>query len=481
MAGSPRPSGSPFLAATASAAVPGWGQIRVGKRRLGWALLSGNAVATTAFIVVGLAEGTLGIVAWLLDPDFLLALVILNLMVAVFRVWATTDAWRAAGGRWAGVGLLGLLIFIGIPHAALGYYGLKSRSTINAVFPSGPPTTPPVTVITTTPSTTTTLAATTTFFRESELRFPVPTAPTTTTTTAATTTTTLPLGLPRITMLLLGADAGPGRSGLRTDTMIVASVDTVTGNAVLFGLPRDMTGFTFSDGTPFPGLGKGLLNEVYTWGTRNPEAFGGVDPGATAIKNVATNLLGIPIDYFVLVEMAGFAQMVDVMGGVTISVAKDLIAPLYNRQNGTHLMTTIAAGAQLLDGDHALAYARSRTGSNDYSRMARQRCVLTSLAEQADPLSLLPRLGNLLDTVKENLTTDIPPEHIPALVNLAPLLSSARVLVVGFERGYRLGTAAEGSLRPDVDRIRVAVQQAITNPTAIDPELGMKPASEACG
>ena len=115
---------------------------------------------------MGYSEGTLGIVSWLLDPDFLLALVILNAFIAMIRVWATTDAWRAAGGRWAGVGLLVLLIFVGLPHAALGYYGLKSRSTINAVFPTGPQVTPPVTMttVTTISSTTTTTRATTTTF-----------------------------------------------------------------------------------------------------------------------------------------------------------------------------------------------------------------------------------------------------------------------------------------------------------------------------
>lgn len=446
---------------------------------MGWALLSGTLIITAAFVSVGLAQGTLVMISWLLDPDFLLALVILNLVVALVRVWATTDAWRAAGGRWAGVGLLVLLIFVGLPHAALGYYGLKSRSTINAVFPSGPLATPPVTVTTVTTSTTTTLLATTTFGREREAWYPVLTAPTTT--TAPTTSTTLPLGLARITMLLLGGDAGPGRSGLRTDTMIVASVDTVTGDAVLFGLPRNMTGFSFSDGSPFPGLGKGLLNEVYSWGNRHPDNFGGIDPGASAIKDVAANLLGIPIDYFVLVNMTGFAEMVDVMGGVTISVRKDVRAPIYNRENGTHVMITIPAGTQSLDGDLALAYARSRTGSNDYSRMARQRCVLAALAEQVNPLSLLPRLGEVLDTVKDNVTTDISPDQIPALVSLAPVLSSERVLVIGFDRGYRLGIVAEGSLRPDVEKIRAAVQLAIADPGAVDPGLGMTSASEACG
>ena len=86
----------------------------------------------------------------------------------------------------------------------------------------------------------------------------------------------------------------------------------------------------------------------------------------------------------------------------------------------TNVMTVIPAGTQTLDGDLALAYARSRTGSNDYSRMARQRCLITSVADQADPLSLLARLGEVLETIEHNVTTDITPEQLPDLVNLHP-------------------------------------------------------------
>jgi LCP family protein required for cell wall assembly len=289
------------------------------------------------------------------------------------------------------------------------------------------------------------------------------------------------MGTERVTILLLGGDAGPGRGGLRTDTMIVVSVDTRTGDAALFGLPRNMTGFTFSDGTPFPGMGKGLLNEVYPWGRRHPDAFGGLDPGASAIKDVASHLLGIPIDHFVLVDMAGFARLVDVLGGVSIPVSKDIAAPIYDRDDGTYVMTVIPAGTQTLDGDLALAYARSRTGSDDYSRMARQRCVITALADQADPLSLLARLGELLEMIEQNVTTDMTPEQIPDLVNLASLIATDRVVVVGFDRGYRIGKVAEGSARPDVEKIRAAVQQAITDPAALDHGLEMATAAEACG
>jgi anionic cell wall polymer biosynthesis LytR-Cps2A-Psr (LCP) family protein len=144
-------------------------------------------------------------------------------------------------------------------------------------------------------------------------------------------------------------------------------------------------------------------------------------------------------------------------------------------------MTVIPAGTQTLDGDLALAYARSRTGSNDYSRMARQRCVITALADQADPLSLLARLGELLEMIEQNVTTDMTPEQIPDLVNLASLIATDRVVVVGFDRGYRIGKVAEGSARPDVEKIRAAVQQAITDPAALDHGLEMATAAEACG
>ena len=469
--------------ASASAAVPGWGQLGLGRKRIGAALISASLVVVATAVTVTVVEGQLEIIGWLFDPDFLLALVVVNFFIAFVRVWATSDAWMAAGGRFARVGLVLLIVIVALPHAVLGYYGLKSRATINAVFASGPEIgpAPPVQTTTTIGTTTTTVVETTPppslFGREA--LYPALTAPTTT--IATTTTTSLLMGAERVTILLLGGDAGPGRGGLRTDTIMVASIDTRTGDAALFGLPRNMTDFTFSDGTPFPGLGRGMLNEVYPWGRRNPEVFGGVDPGASAVKDVASNLLGIPIDYFVLVDMAGFARLVDVLGGVTVSVPRDIAAPVYDREDGSYVMTVIPAGAQTLDGDLALAYARSRTGSNDYSRMARQRCVLAAVADQADPLSLLARLGEVLETLEQNVTTDIVPEQIPDLVNLAPLLATDRVLVVGFDRGFRIGPVSEGVARPDVEKIRSTVQQAIVDPGSLDPGLGMATASEACG
>jgi LCP family protein required for cell wall assembly len=442
---------------------------------MGSALITATALFLAAAFVAIADEGTLGVIGWLVDPEVLLVLLLLNLLVATIRVWATTHAWMIAGGRLASLSLMVVVLVVSIPHVALGYYGFHTRSTLMTVFPSHPPT-PPLAVDSTTtmtdPSTTTTLVTT------SSAPYQTLVAPTPVPTIVTTTTVTLPLDTERFTVLLLGGDAGPGRRGLRTDTMIVASINTLTGDAALFGLPRNMGGFTFTDGTPFPGLSRGLLNEVYTWGWRNPDRFGGTDPGASAVSDVASNLIGIPIDHFVLVDMVGFAEVVDVLGGVTIDVKRNTIAPVYDRATGGHTMITIPEGTQTFDGDLALAFVRSRTGSNDYDRMARQRCMLTALGGQLEPLNLFAHLPAVFDTLEQSVTTDIPLSKIPYIVNLAPNISSERVVVVGLDRGYRDGRTEKGLAKPDVAAIRAAVQEALRGNTPEGSNMAM--ASDAC-
>ncbi len=480
-AGSRHPS--PLGAATASAAFPGWGQVRVGYRRTGSALIAGSLVFLAASAAAVAVDGFPEMIRWLVDPELLLTILLLNLVIASVRICSTTHAWLMAGGRLVSLGLMVMLLLVAIPHVALGVYGLETRSTLLSVFPTEEPGTVALAETTTTEErvATTTQPATTTMLdttSSGQIRLLVPELMLPTITAATTTTTTLPLGTERFSLLLLGVDSGPGRSGARTDTMIVASVDTVTGDAALFGLPRDMGGFTFSDGSTFPGLSRGLLNEVYQWGWRNPDRFGGTDPGAAAVSDVASTLLGIEIDHYVLVDMVGFAEVVDVLGGLTVDVNRELLAPLYDRSNGSHTMITIPAGQQALSGDLALAFARSRTGSNDYARMARQRCLLTALGSQLEPLRIFGSFPTLLDTIRNRVTTDIPLSKIPYIVNLAPNLAAERVIVVGFDRNYRSGFTSNGLPTPDVPRIQAEVQNALV--AQIPEDSGLSFASGAC-
>ena len=82
--------------------------------------------------------------------------------------------------------------------------------------------------------------------------------------------------------------------------------------------------------------------------------------------------------------------------------------------------------------------------------------------------------------MRENLTTDIPVELLPSLVKLAPLVSMEDTLVVGFDIGYRQGFTSNGLAKPNVEKIRSAVELSIADPKRARIELGIPPASEIC-
>lgn len=460
-----RPS-SPATAGIASSVLPGLGQILVGSIASGGFLLASTIGAVAVTVVLAQSTDRTQLLEMITDPDLILMLIAINALLGLIRLIAAADAWRRAGGRAVGLGIVALSLFTLVPHIGLGYVGLETRSTILKVFPSDAiPAAPRPTTTSTTLAPLPLVPA-----------WSIPLEPLVTTTT----TTTIPLGTDRFTVLLMGGDAGPGRGGLRTDSMIVASVDTISGDTALFSLPRNLAGFEFSDGTLFPGLGSGLLNEVYMWGQRNPERFAGPDPGIAAVKDVAETLLGIPIEHYVLVDMVGFVELVDAMGGVTVTNPKTFLAPLYDTGTGEYEMITFEPGRQHLDGDLALAYSRSRTGSNDYVRMGRQRCVMSALADQASPLNLISRLPQLLNVMERHVTTDIPYNDLPYLINFASKVSSDRTTLVGFDLDYRSGeVTALGLPTPDVPKIQSVVARVIDGSWA-DGTMGLPPASEVC-
>jgi len=437
-------------------------------------VISTVAAAVLAAWGVMTTEST-GMLKIATNPDLLLVLVTINIIFGMFRILAVTDAWRRAGGRFVRAGLGALVLFTVVPHATLAYVGLETRSTIMAVFPDGGRGFSPI-QISTTSSTSTTITTTTTLPDAGAI-----VAPRTIPTSSTTTTTTLPLGTNRLTFLLLGGDAGPGRAGLRTDSVMVATIDTVSGSTALFGLPRNMAGLSFSDGTPFPGHSKGILNEVYAYGRAHPELFGGPDPGITAVSNIVSATLGIPIDYHVLVEMQGFVEIVDVFGGVNVNPQKSFSAPLYEDDPSDYEMITFNPGEQRLIGPQALAYARSRTASNDYVRMERQRCLMTGLLEEAGPYNLTTKLVSLLDVIERRVSTNIPSSQLPYLINFAPSIDTTQITFVGFDVDYRNGEhTATGYAKADIPRIQETVGLILTGQWDEDP-VNVSLSEDICG
>ena len=466
----------PWGAALRSILVPGWGQLATRHTAIGKPLVFVTGLLVIAALTIFLFVEPIEIAAWLADPDVILGIIILNLALLVLRLFSTEHAWWAGGGQRWFVALF-LAAVVAIPHVAVGWVGIETRDTLLRLFPESPVSAAaPLPGTTTTTTVTVSTTTTTTPIELSPIIAP-PGQYQDDRIDASATEGWAPFGQDRLNILLLGGDAGPGRGGLRTDTMIVASVDPVSGESALFGVPRSFGAVRFTDGSAIPVR---RLNHVYGWGTRHPEVFGGIDPGASAVIDAIQHITGLEIDHFVLVDLTGFADMVDVLGGVRLNVVEPVDGPLYDPVTGGYEMVRIEAGTQQLDGGYALAYARARYGSSDYARMSRQRCILTSLAGQADPLELLARLPDVLAVVEENLSTDIPADSLPDMIRLLLGMRAGEIRVIGFDDTWGVSRTTDGHVVPDVERIRQAVRQTLEDPL-LATELGALAAADACG
>jgi LCP family protein required for cell wall assembly len=246
----------------------------------------------------------------------------------------------------------------------------------------------------------------------------------------------------RYNILLLGGDAGPDRMGMRPDSISVVSIDAETGEAVIFGIPRNFEQARFVEGSPlygpFPnGYDCGddcLVNYLYTYGQEHPELYPeaeaqGSQPGVEATRDAAEGILGLTLQYYVLIDMQGFADLIDALGGIDIDVAERLPYGSNNYDDGSPAPPAgyIEAGAQHMDGETALWYARSRYGSNDYQRMDRQRQVQEAMLRQFDPGNLVTKFQAVAAAGTQVVSTDIPQSM---LAHFAELGSKTRELPI---------------------------------------------------
>jgi LCP family protein required for cell wall assembly len=297
-------------------------------------------------------------------------------------------------------------------------------------------------------------------------------------------------GRDAINVLLLGGDGGEGRDGVRTDTVIVAHVETATGRTTLFSLPRNLEDLPFPAASPLAALypdgfdagseAESLLNAVYRNGpAAHPDVLGPTaDPGADFLKLGVGEALGLPIDYYVLVNLEGFSRLVDALGGITVNV--NYYVPI-NGQTAEGVLPDgyIAPGPnQYMDGTRALDFARGRYGLSDYLRMDRQRCVLKAIVDAADPVTLLSRYQELAATTEDIVSTDVPADVLGDVVDLALRVKDAEIRSVVFD------DSVISPAYPDYGRIRALVQEALapappapttTAPPAPAPETATPP------
>jgi LCP family protein required for cell wall assembly len=235
-----------------------------------------------------------------------------------------------------------------------------------------------------------------------------------------------------LNLLLIGSDAGPDRWSLRTDTIIVLSVEVKTGRAALFGIPRNLVGVPLppeSAAAVAGGRFPRLLNALYVYAMAHPRDFPGGDArGMRAVSGAVQELLGVRLDGMVLVNLAGFVSLVDELGGLWIDIPAPLVDSKYPLEDGSRLITVaFDAGCQRLDGRMALAYARSRHQDSDYGRMRRQQTVLLALRREVDPVALVPKAPALLRIARDNLWTTLRRKDLRELARLAATVDVRRV------------------------------------------------------
>jgi polyisoprenyl-teichoic acid--peptidoglycan teichoic acid transferase len=243
----------------------------------------------------------------------------------------------------------------------------------------------------------------------------------------------------RYNILLLGGDAGPDRDGLRPDSISVVSVEASTGKATIIGVPRNMEDVPFVEGSPlaaeYPdGYGVNdcqvdvcLINSIYTEvELYSPDLYpdavaNGSQPGIEGMKDAVEGTLGISIQYYALIDMQGFADLIDALGGVTIDVAHRLPITDEVDENGQPYTDVpwIEPGVQLMGGGTALAYARIRAGTTDYERMGRQRQVQEAILQQFDPANVLTKFQAVAQAGAQVVSTDIPQSMLGYFVELA--------------------------------------------------------------
>ncbi len=237
-------------------------------------------------------------------------------------------------------------------------------------------------------------------------------------------------GRGRVNILLLGRGGGTHDAPDLTDTLMLASVDPVNHTTTLLSIPRDLW-------VNVPGQGVMKLNAAWEAGEfkyQGSGKTGSTDPkavkaGFKLVDQTVEQVLGITIDYNMMVDFQAFQQAVDIVGGVNMNVPTDLVDPTMSWENAGNSVLA-KAGPQAFDGKHALIYARSRETTSDFARAERQRALLVALKGKVVTLGTLSnplKMSSLLNTFGNNVQTDLSLSNANRLYSITKGVSDDRV------------------------------------------------------
>jgi polyisoprenyl-teichoic acid--peptidoglycan teichoic acid transferase len=427
----PPPSGPrASLAAFLSFLFPGLGQAYNGERRLAL-LLAAPVVVLVALIVAVIALGSSLVLARLFDVRFLVGLIVMDAVLLAWRVIAVVQAhghWDRPALRSRATWATSLLVAITLGmHAVPAYYAVKAIDTLDTVALGGG--------------------------RQGD-SFGLGSLPEPSSQPDV-------VGGDRVNILLVGIDSAPKRVTQLTDTMLVVSLDPRGTASAMISVPRDLYGVPLPDGTPF----NRKLNTLMVYAASHPKEFplGGVG----TLKATIGKLLGVQIHYFAAINMFGFKQTVDSIGGVEITVQRAIRDPTYIDEFDRHTGFYIKPGTYHMNGHTALAFVRSRkgVGDSDFTRADRQQQLLTAIRDKLTAGNLLLALPGLLDAVKNTIATDVPSARLAELASAVQGADMSQLQRIVLQPPDYMSVNAHSSagyiLIPDLAAIRAIGEQLL--------------------
>ncbi|MEJ2265603.1 MAG: LCP family protein [Anaerolineales bacterium] len=247
----------------------------------------------------------------------------------------------------------------------------------------------------------------------------------------------------QVNILLLGSDQRLGDYGFRTDTILLLTLNPHDGTANLTSFPRDLYVY-------IPGWTTQRINTA--------QAHGGFD---TTVMTFQYNF-GVRPDYFIMINLWSFVEVIDSLGGVDVEVA----VPLGDHRDGRGYFR-VPAGTYHMDGETALWYVRSRYTSNDFDRTRRQQEVIEATYRKLLSLDGIKRAPKLFKTYSDSVTTNMTFGDVAPLLPMAAYLTdSSRVNRYYIGPGEVTGWITPGGaqvLLPNREAILSIMRQALNS------------------
>ena len=205
----------------------------------------------------------------------------------------------------------------------------------------------------------------------------------------------------RTNILVLGTGGAEHDGGNLTDTIMIASLNKAKHTVSIVSIPRDLW-------LDFPGYGSSRVNKIYD---TLKDKYGS-EQALDILKEGIQNISNVSIPYYVKIDFEGFKQVIDTLGGIEITVEKSIYDTSYPTEDKAYEIFTLEAGTQIMDGETALKYARSRHSTSDFDRALRQQAIINAIKEKgketniiSSPLLLKRLYEDFSDHIETNLKT----------------------------------------------------------------------------